>query len=73
MGNKLKVEISETVEELKQQLKHQQKGQEKERLQMLYWLKSGQVKSRQELAQRLARNESTIYRWLKKYRTVRIN
>jgi transposase len=34
---------------------------------MLYWLKSGQVKSRQELAHRLARNESTIYRWLKKY------
>ena len=67
MGNKLKVEITETVEELKQQLKHQKKGQKKERLQMLYWLKSGQVKSRQELAQRLARNESTIYRWLKNY------
>ncbi len=61
MGNKLKVEIIETVEELKQQLKHQKKGQEKERLQMLYWLKSGQVKSRQELALRLARNESIYY------------
>ena len=73
MGNKLKVEITETVEELKQQLKHQKKGQEKERLQMLYWLKSGQVTSRQELAKRLARNESTIYRWLKKYRAVGIN
>ncbi|MGV2828132.1 helix-turn-helix domain-containing protein [Myxosarcina sp. GI1(2024)] len=66
-GNKLKVEIAETIEELKQQLKHQKKGQEKERLQMVYWLKSGQLTSRQELAHRLARNESTIYRWLKKY------
>ena len=73
MGNKLKVKIAETAEELKQQLKKQKKGQEKERLQMLYWLKSGQVKSRQELAHRLARNESTIYRWLKKYRAVRVN
>ncbi len=35
---------------------------------MLYWLKSGQVTSRQELAHRLGRNESTIYRWLEKYR-----
>lgn len=68
MGNKLKLEITETVEDLERYLKHQKKGQEKERLQMLYWLKSGQVKSRQELAKRLARNESTIYRWLKKYR-----
>lgn len=41
MGNKLKVEITETVEELKQQLKYQKKGQQKERLQMLYWLNSG--------------------------------
>ena len=73
MGNKLKVEIVETAEELKQQLKKQKQGHEKERLQMLYWLKSGQVKSRQELAKRLARNESTIYRWLKKYRTVRVD
>ena len=62
MGNKLKVEITETLKELKQQLKHQKKGQEKGRLQILYWLKCGQVKSCQELAQRLARNESTIYR-----------
>ena len=68
MGNKLKVEISETAEDLKQQLKRQKKGQEKERLQMLYWLKSGQVTSRQELAKRLGRNESTVYRWLEKYR-----
>ena len=35
MGNKLKVEISETAEDLKQQLRRQKKGQEKERLQML--------------------------------------
>jgi transposase len=67
MGNKLKVEIVETTKKLKQKLKHQKTGQEKERLQMLYWLKSGQVTSRRELASRLARNESTIYRWLKKY------
>lgn len=36
---------------------------------MLYWLKRDRVKSRQELAHRLARNESTIYRWLQKVST----
>lgn len=35
MGNKLKVEIVETAEGLKQQLKKQKQGHEKERLQML--------------------------------------
>jgi transposase len=34
---------------------------------MLYWLKSGQLKTRQQLAHRLDRDESTIYRWLRKY------
>lgn len=31
-------------------------------------LKTGQISSRQRLAQLLARNESTIYRWLQTYR-----
>ena len=35
---------------------------------MLYWLKSGELKTRQALADRLDRAESTIYRWLQTYR-----
>lgn len=40
----------------------------KERLQMLYWLKSGQLKTRGAIANRLGRDESTITRWLRKYK-----
>ena len=36
---------------------------------MLYWLKTQAVATRQELAQRLGRNESTIYRWLQRYQS----
>lgn len=40
----------------------------KERLQMLYWLKTGQVTSRRAIAERLGRDEATITRWLRKYK-----
>lgn len=68
MGNLLRTEIRETAEDLKQQLRTQTTAQGKERLQMLYGLKTGMVTTRQELARRLARNESSVYRWLEKYR-----
>lgn len=35
---------------------------------MLYWLKSGQVSSRQILAERLGRDQATITRWVRKYK-----
>ncbi len=54
MGNKLKVEIAETAEELKQQLRRQKKGQEKERLQMLYWRKAKEAVTKCQI------NESQI-------------
>ncbi|NJM68588.1 MAG: hypothetical protein HC851_24470, partial [Acaryochloris sp. RU_4_1] len=41
-------------------LKRQTTAPGKERLQMLYWLKSGQLKTRQAIAARLDRAESTI-------------
>jgi transposase len=67
MANHFNVSIAESLDTLKQLLKAQTTAQGKERLQMLYWLKSGQLTSRQELAHRLNRDESTIYRWLQKY------
>ncbi|MEH2147745.1 hypothetical protein [Nostoc sp.] len=36
---------------------------------MLWWIKSGQVKEQQEIRKRLAKDTSTITRWLQKYRT----
>jgi putative transposase len=68
MANKFKVDIAESLDTLKKQLKTQRTAQGKERLQMLYWIKSGQLKTRQALAARLDRAESTIYRWLQTYR-----
>ncbi|MBD0342374.1 MAG: hypothetical protein ICV61_16300 [Microcoleus sp. Co-bin12] len=35
-------------------------------MQVLWWLKTGQVQEHQELAHRLGRDKSTITRWLQK-------
>jgi transposase len=67
MANHFNVPIAESLDTLKQLLKTQTTAQGKERLQVLYWLKSGQLKTRQEVSARLDRAESTIYRWLQKY------
>jgi len=53
---------------LEKALKHATQASSKERLQMLYWLKSGQLTTRQAIAQRLGRDEATITRWLRKYK-----
>lgn len=68
MGLRLQVEIKESQEELEKAVKYAAEASSKERLQMLYWLKTGQVTSRRSLAERLGRDEATITRWLKKYK-----
>jgi transposase len=40
---------------------------------MLYWIKTQATAKRQELSQRLGRDESTVYRWLKRYQQGGIN
>lgn len=35
---------------------------------MLYWIKTLAYATRQELSQRLERDESTVYRWLQRYK-----
>ncbi|WP_199192043.1 helix-turn-helix domain-containing protein [Chlorogloea sp. CCALA 695] len=67
MGRPFQVEIAESQERLEKAIKQARTASSKERLQMLYWLKSGQVSSRQQLASLLGRNQATISRWLKKY------
>ncbi len=68
MARKLKITVTETLEELEKRLKANTKGSSKERLLMLYWLKQGQVESRKELVKLLHRNEATITRWIRKYK-----
>ena len=68
MSRPFRIEITESEEELKKRLKTATLGNQKEKLQMLWWLKSGQVKAQQEIGKRLARDSSTVTRWLQKYR-----
>ena len=68
MPRQLRIEIMETAERLEQQLKTARTASQKERLQMLWWLKTGQVTSHQQLAEQLGRDPSTITRWLQRYR-----
>lgn len=68
MARRLVIEISESVEYLEKSLRQAQTGSQKEKLQVLWWLKSGQVTQHQDLSHRLGRNGSTISRWLQQYR-----
>lgn len=68
MSRPFQIEISESQEELEKALRHAKTASSKERLQMLYWLKSGQVSSRRSLAECLGRDEATITRWVRKYK-----
>lgn len=68
MARPFQIEVVESIEYLEKSLSKARTVSQKEKLQLLYWLKSGQVKQHQELAQRLGRNPSTISRWLQKYR-----
>ncbi|MBD2020264.1 helix-turn-helix domain-containing protein, partial [Leptolyngbya sp. FACHB-36] len=68
MPRTLQLEIAESIEYLEKSYKQARNASHKERLQMLWWLKNGQVKQHQNLSQRLGRDGSTISRWLQKYR-----
>lgn len=68
MVRPFQVEICESQEKLEKVLKQVTTASSKERLQMLYLLKSGQVSSRQGLAEVIGRDRATITRWLRKYK-----
>ena len=68
MGRVLKIEIPETVEELKKLLNLAENRKVKERIQILYWLKSEQAKSENAIANLTGKHRTTISRWLRSYR-----
>lgn len=70
MSRPFHLEISESLEDLDQSLRHARSARQTEKLQMLWWIKSGQVSQHQELGGRLNRNGSTISRWLQTYRNL---
>ena len=68
MARPFNLEISESTEYLSKSLKNARTAIEKERLQMIWWLKTGQVTQHKELSRILGRDASTVTRWLQKYR-----
>ena len=68
MARRLVLEIAESAEYLEKSLKQAKNVVQKERLQMLWWLKTGQVTQHQQLSERLGRSPASITRWLHKYR-----
>jgi transposase len=67
-GRPFRVTVSESLQQLEKSLQKARTVSQKERLQMLVWLKQGAVHSRSELAVRCNRNPSTINRWLVRYK-----
>lgn len=67
MANHFRVEVKESEAELRHRLGRTRTASSKERLQMLLWVKTKSINTRQHLCERLGRNESTIYRWLQRY------
>jgi len=68
MAGVYKLEITESEEELKEMLGKQKTASDKERVQVLYLLKSKQSSTVQAVAKLIGRNRSTVQEWLKGYR-----
>lgn len=68
MSRPFKIDIIESESELKKRLQTARLAIHKEKLQMLWWLKSGQVKQHSEIGKFLGRDTSTVTRWLQRYR-----
>ncbi|MCC5670323.1 helix-turn-helix domain-containing protein [Nostoc sp. CHAB 5784] len=68
MARPFNLEVQESAEYLSKSLKNARTALDKERLQMLWWIKTEQVTQHQEVSRRLGRDGSTITRWLQRYR-----
>lgn len=68
MARPFNLKVHESAEYLSKSLKNARTAFEKERLQMLWWIKTEQVTQHQELSRRLGRDGSTVTRWLQRYR-----
>ncbi len=65
--NKALPEIHESVEALRERLRQESRARQKQRLQALYLLKSGQAKSRTQVGELLGVSRRTVGEWLERY------
>lgn len=68
MAGIYKLNIQESEADLKQLLREQKVAFAKERVQLLYLLKTSQAKTVQQAAKMLGRNRVTVQQWLQRYR-----
>lgn len=68
MAGVYKLDIAESEEELKHLLRIQKSASAKERIQLLYLLKSGKASSVECAASLLGRHRVTVQSWLRRYR-----
>lgn len=68
MAGVYQLEIVETIDELRKLLRVQKTASDKERIQLLYLLKSEQVKTIAMAANLLGRHRVTLQKWLNRYR-----
>ncbi|BAY29554.1 putative transposase [Nostoc carneum NIES-2107] len=73
MAGVTKVEIKESVQELHELLLKQKTASSRERIQALYLLKMGQVRTVQDAAMVVGRGRVTVQRWLSTYTKSGIN
>jgi len=68
MSGKLRIDIAESTDELCSLLRSTSNLNVKEKLQALFWLKSGQASQATQVADLLGHTRVTISRWLRDYR-----
>ncbi|NEQ27560.1 MAG: helix-turn-helix domain-containing protein [Microcoleus sp. SIO2G3] len=68
MAGVTSIEVKESLDELVQQLQQVKTQTDKERLQVLYWLKQEKPPSIGAIAQAIGKHRNTVGRWLLKYR-----
>ena len=73
MSGVVKIEISESVEELKNLLINANKSKEKEKILIIYWLKTQTVTIVKKMAKMLNRHRVTLQTWLREYRNGGLN
>jgi len=62
-----KIKIKEASADILTLMLKEKDNRRKERIHVLYWLKSGQITTIGEAALRIGRNRSTVSQWLAKY------
>ncbi len=68
MAGVTSIEVKESLDELVQQLQQLETPTDKERLQVLYWLKQEKPPSLGAIAKAIGKHRNTVGRWLLQYR-----